>query len=189
MTELTGAYLLLATPLLYLLHALWTVVASGRGTVAACFVAGYLGVALLFRSALPSLVMVPVWLPLLYPYAWLGLAALLWSLPTLRVSRHGLAFPGEPSRVAACFLAVLLLHVGVLLFSPVLYGRPLAAYMLLPPFVAPCCYLLYRAVLSHFRRNGSPRLGWLPLLGLTVLGPVLLAMSAQYLVPISLKLF
>ena len=69
--------LLLLPLVLYTLHALWRLIASDNLTAALAFALAFLMVGIVCRLALPTLPMVPVWLPLLYPYAWVGTGALL----------------------------------------------------------------------------------------------------------------
>ncbi|MGL6048362.1 MAG: hypothetical protein ACRC02_18135, partial [Vogesella sp.] len=96
MSPTLSSALLLLPLVLYTLHALWRLIASDSLPAVLSFALSYLVLGLLCRLALPTLPMVPVWLPFLYPYAWAGVGALLLALATLKVGRNGLRLEGIP---------------------------------------------------------------------------------------------
>lgn len=181
------ASLLLLAPLaLYSLHALWRLIASDSLPAAFAFVGGYLICAILFRITLPSLAVVPIWLPFLFPYAWTGIAALLLASGTLRLGRKGISLDGVPPLLSAYALSQLCLHLGLMALSTVLAGRPLQAYAMLPPLVAASGYLLYRLCLWLSRQNQ----GWLSWPGViitAVAAPLCLGWAVELLVPVLLR--
>lgn len=177
--------LLLLPLVLYTLHALWRLIASDNLTAALAFALAFLMVGIVCRLALPTLPMVPVWLPLLYPYAWVGTGALLLALATLKVGRNGLSLDGIPPLLRVYVLSQLCLHAGVLLLTPLLSGRPAQAYAMLPPLVAGGAYLIYRACLWLSRRQGG--FSWLAVLVATLAAPLLLGWMAELSVPLLLR--
>ncbi|SCK23547.1 hypothetical protein [Vogesella sp. LIG4] len=186
MSPAISSLLLLAPLALYILHALWRLIASECLPAAFAFVGGYFICAILFRLTLPTLAVVPIWLPFLYPYAWTGIAALLLASGTLQVGRNGLRLDGVPPLLTAYALSQLCLHLGLITLSAVLADRPLQAYAMLPPLVAVSGYLLYRLCLQLSRRNE----GWLswPGVALTaVAAPLVLGWTAELLVPLLLR--
>lgn len=185
MSPTLSSALLLLPLVLYTLHALWRLIASDNLPAALSFVLSYLGLGLLCRLALPTLPMVPVWLPLLYPYAWVGVSALLLAVATLRRNRHGLRLEGVPPLLNVYLLSQLCLHAGLLLLTPLLSGRPAQAYAMLPPLVAAGAYLIYRLCLWLTRRQGH--FSWLAVLVATLAAPLLLGWMAELSVPLLLR--
>ena len=151
------------------------------------FALAYLVLGLLCRLALPTLPMVPVWLPFLYPYAWAGMGALLLALTTLKVGRKGLRLEGIPPILSIYVLSQLCMHAGVLLLTPLLSGRPAQAYAMLPPLVATGAYLIYRLCLKLCR--GQAGFSWLAVVVATLAAPLLLGWMAELSVPLVLRHF
>lgn len=173
----------------YILHALWRVIRSGSGAALAAVGAGYLIMAILSKAALPSLENVAIWLPLLYPYAWMGVSALLWTLGRIRLGFGRTDFHGRPTELAIYFHSQLALHLGTLLLSVLMSWQPWWLYVFFPPLMAGIGYLWYRTMLWSSRQCGqdvfirrvSAVLAWLiPLSVLAVttrLAPLLLVFS------------
>lgn len=173
----------------YILHALWRVIRSGSVSAQAAVCAGYLVMAIVSKAALPTLENVALWLPLLYPYAWMAVSALLWSVSTVRVGRVRADVPEQPAELAAYFHSQLALHLGVALLSLSMPWQSWWLYLFFPPVMAGIGYLWYRAMLWHKRQCGqdafirrcSAVLAWLvPLSVLAVtarLTPVLLTLA------------
>lgn len=171
----------------YILHALWRVIRSGSGPALAAVGAGYLIMAILGKAALPSLENVALWLPLLYPYAWMGVSALLWAMA--RVGPGQQDFRGRHAELAIYFHSQLALHLGTLLLSVLMPWQPCWLYLFFPPLVAGIGYLWYRIMLWSNRQSGQDVfirraavvLAWLiPLSVLAVttrLAPLLLVLS------------
>jgi len=142
------------------LFALWRVVASGHGVAQACFVAGYLPLAIVVRLGHPPDPMAPIWAPFLYPYTWGGIAALFWAASQLRASRHGIVVDGTPPRMAAFYLALLALHAGAVLAAPLHSGHVLTLYLMVPPAMVVLALLLYLSISLLFRRAGRTVMSW-----------------------------
>lgn len=172
----------------YILHALWRVMYSGSAVAVAAVGAGYLITAFLSRAALPSLAGVALWLPLLYPYAWMGVSALLWFACTL--GGGGAPAHGDErlSELTAYFHSQLALNVAAVLLSVKLPWQSWWLYLFFPPLLAGIGYFWYRMQLwrdrlhgpDTFIRGGSAVLAWLvPLAVLAVtarLTPLLLTL-------------
>ncbi|WP_215782456.1 hypothetical protein [Paludibacterium sp. B53371] len=154
------------------LFAMWRVVASDHGVAQACFVAGYFPLAIVVRLGRTFDAMAPVWAPFLYPYAWVGLAAVFWAASQIRLTRHGLLIRETPRRMGALYLAALLLHLGVLLAMPLSQGRILSLYLMVPPAMVLLTMLLYFPLCWLMGRQAEGRIGWLPLVLLTLLVPL-----------------
>ena len=185
MSPTLSSALLLLPLVLYTLHALWRLIASDCLTAVLAFAMAYLVAGLACRLALPTLPLVPVWLPMLYPYAWVGTGALLLAMATLQVGRHGLRLQTVPPLMSVYVLSQLCMHAGVLLLTPLLSGRPAQAYAMLPPLVATGAYLIYRLCLWLSRRQGG--FSWLSVLLATVAAPLLLGWMAELSVPLMLR--
>lgn len=180
-----GSLLILLPLLIYFLHGLWRIVACDSLVVAlsACF--AYLIAATLFRGYLPTLPLVPVWLPFLYAYLWLSITALLVFTVSGKVGRKGLGFVGL-SRKMACYLSShLALAAGVMLLNPLLTDRPLQAFMTLPPFVAVAAYVQYQLFCSL--ADEKARLPWWLIVFSMITMPLALAWTAEVLVPLLLR--
>jgi hypothetical protein len=172
----------------YILHALWRVMCSGSGVAVAAVGAGYLITAILSRAALPSLAGVALWLPLLYPYAWMGVSALLWFACTLEVGGVRAHSDERPSELTAYFHSQLALNVGAILLSLELPWQSWWLYLFFPPLLVIIGYFGYRMQLwrdqqrgqDAFMRCSSAVLAWLvPLAVLAVtarLTPLLLTL-------------
>lgn len=181
-----SSLLLLAPLALYVLHALWRLIASDSLPAVLAFIGAYFICAILFRLTLPTLAVVPVWLPFLYPYAWTGIAALLLACGTLEVGRAGIRLQGVPPLMTAYALSQLCLHLGLVTLSTVLADRPLQAYAMLPPLVAAGGYLLYRLCL-WFSQQQQGWLSWPGVIMTAVAAPLLLGWAAELLVPLLLR--
>lgn len=183
----TGWFLLVLVALFYL-HILWRLIASRDGIAQLCFAASFFILALIFRAD-PFLTMLsPVLLPFCYAYAWLGIAAVLWSASSLRVSRLGLAFPERQPQLAALMASQLSLHLGIVAFSRLLDWRPLLSYLMAPPLIMVVSYACYRALLYVMRRQPEARLPWTVFGGMTVISPLLVMWLSDWLAPIVLGL-
>lgn len=139
----------------YILHALWRVIRSGSSSAQAAVCAGYLVMAILSKAALPTLENVALWLPLLYPYAWMAVSALLWSISTLRVGRARPDVSEQSAELAAYFHSQLALHCGVVLLSLPMPWQSWWLYLFFPPVMTGIGYLWYRAMLWHERQRGQ----------------------------------
>lgn len=171
----------------YILHALWRVLRSGSGPALAAVGAGYLIMAILSKAALPSLKNVALWLPLLYPYGWMGVSALLWTASMAGVGRCQHDFRGRRAELASYFHSQLALNLGSLLLAVLMPWQLCWLYLFFPPLVAGVGYFWYRVMLWNGRQGGqdtfirriSAVLAWLlPLSVLAVtarLAPLLLA--------------
>lgn len=171
----------------YWLHGLWRVIASGSGSAQCGFVAAYLVVAIVLRLGLPSLSLIPVWAPFLYPYAWCGVMALFWSAAEMRVSRRGIRFEGEAPRLSAFLLAQLALHVGVIATAHLTAGRSVVIYLTMPPLMACLGLLLYPVFLFISRRRLDGSVGWSSLILFSVAAPLAGIAIAERLVPVLLR--
>lgn len=173
----------------YILHALWRVIRSGSVSALAAVCASYLILAIVSKAALPTLENVALWLPLLYPYAWMAVSALLWSIGTVRLDRAPSDTPVRLVELAAYFHSQLALHVGVVLLSLSMPWQSWWLYLFFPPVMAGIGYFWYRAMLWHERQRGqdvfirrcSAVLSWLVPLSV-------LAVAAR-LIPFLLTLF
>lgn len=180
-----GGLLLLAPLMLYLLHALWRLIASDSIISLLLAVFSYLACALLFRLSLPSLSLAPVWLPFAYPYLWMGVAGILAIICCGKMSRGGLALPCLPLRMATYLIAQGSLLLGLLLLNLPLGGRPVQALVALPPFVAVAGYLLYRLLLQQSK--GSNLTPWWGIALALSLPSLLLGWQAEILLPLLLR--
>lgn len=187
MPELSSS-LLLAPLALYILHALYRLIASESLPAVLAFIFGYFTVALVCRLTLPTLAMLPVWLPFLYPYAWTGTGAVLLACCCLKVGRNGVQLEGIPPMMQAFALSQLCLHLGLIMLTSALGGRPMQAYAMLPPLVAASGYGLYRLCLWHTRRQHG-WLSWSGILACTLLAPLAMGWMAEWLVPVLLRHF
>lgn len=185
MTLAFSTLFLVAPLLLYLLHALWRLIASDNliSTLVAVF--AYLLSAVLFRLCLPTLSLLPVWLPFLYAGLWLGLAGLLAIIACGDAQWDGLRLRGLSQKTGCYFMAQFSLLYGIVLLNPVLSGKPLQAFVALPPFAAISGYLLY-CILLRISRNRQ-RTPWWALVFAVVLPPIVLSWVAEILVPLLLR--
>lgn len=183
MTATLGGWVLILLLVAYCLHIFWRQIAARSLVASAAFVAGYFMLAMLFRLSDPYQLLRPVWLPFIYCYAWLAIAAAIWLLATGRPSRRGLSFPGEPPRISALLASQLSFSLGSLLTSPLLGWRPMAAYIMLPPLIAIISYLLYRLFLLVLQRRGGDSLPWTLLLLSTLLSPWCSMLLGSWLAP------
>lgn len=172
MTLFSLSTLFLAMVAGFWLFAMWRVVASNHGVSQACFVAGYFPLAIVVRLGRTFDAMAPIWAPFLYPYVWVGLAAVFWAASQLKPTRHGLLISDTPRCMAALYLAALLLHIGVLLAIPLSQGRILSLYLMVPPAMVLLAFLLYFALCWLMHRQTEVCIGWLPLVLLTLLAPL-----------------
>ena len=90
MTATLGGWLLILLLLAYLLHILWRQIAARSPVAIASFIAAYFVLAAFFRLSEPYTPLRPVWLPFVYSYSWLAIAAALW-LPASACSTTKLA--------------------------------------------------------------------------------------------------
>jgi hypothetical protein len=167
----------------YLLHILWRQIAARSPVAIAAFIAGYFLLATMFRLSEPYQVLRPIWLPLVYSYAWLAIAAAIWLPATASASRAGCSFPGESPRITA-LLPRSSLGLGCLDLSV----SGLAPDGCLCDAAADDRgdqLLLYRVFLLVLLRNKQGRLSWGVLLASTLLSP-LLCMLGGWLAPILL---
>lgn len=185
MTPSLSSLILLSPLLLYLLHALWRLIASDSVTAVLAVVSAYVVSAVFFRLYLPSLALVPVWLPLFYAYLWLGLAGALALLGCGEFRRSGVLLRGLSLKMGSYFLSQACLLAGMLLLNPLLAGRPLQALATLPPFVALTGYALYRTLLAISRPQ--QRTPWWGILFALLVPPLLLGWIAEILVPLFLR--
>ena len=183
MTATLGGWILILLLTAYLLHILWRQIAARSPVALAAFVAAYFLLAAMIRLAEPYHPLRPVWLPLVYSYAWLAVAAAIWLPATARASRSGLHFPGEPPRITALLLSQLTLGLGCLLTSPFMDWRPLAAYIMLPPMIVVISYLLYRLFLLLLLRSKQDGLSWAVVLASTLLSPLGCSLLGGWLAP------
>lgn len=139
----------------YISHALWRVIRSGSGEALAVLGAGYLIVAILSKAALPSLANVALWLPLLYPYAWMGVSGVLWAIGRLRAGWGSSAAPDRPAELVAYFHSQVALNLGALLLSLVMPWQSWWLYLFFPPLMVGVGYLWYRAMLWRERQGGQ----------------------------------
>ncbi|KMN33110.1 MULTISPECIES: hypothetical protein [Chromobacterium] len=186
MTATPTGWFLLALIALFYLHILWRLIASRDGIAQACFAASFFILALAFRKDVFLTALSPVLLPFCYAYAWLGIAAVLWSASSLRVSRLGLAFPERQPQLAALMASQLSLHLGIVAFSRVLDWRPLLSYLMAPPLIVVVSYLGYRTLLYVMRHQPEARLPWPVFAGMTLISPLLVMWLADWLAPIVL---
>lgn len=152
------------------LHILWLLVRRPDGIAIASFVAAWLMLAIGTKALKPSLPVTAVWLPLLYPYALLGLAAVLLLLVRLR-RPVGLALsrffsPPAHDGLHSLLVAAVLGHIALGLLS--FYSRgTMTAYLFAPPLLSLCVLTYsYLIRLCQYRRAHRP-LGLLPVLLLT----------------------
>lgn len=186
MTATIGGWALILLLTAYLLHILWRQIAARSPVAIAAFVAGYFLLAAMIRLAEPYQVLRPIWLPLVYSYAWLAITAAIWLPASASASRGGLCFPGESPRITALLASQLTLGLGCLLTSPVLDWRPMAAYIMLPPMIVVISYLLYHLFLLVLLHSKQYRLSWTLLLASTLLSPLLCSLLGGWLAPILL---
>ncbi|TDR71654.1 hypothetical protein [Paludibacterium purpuratum] len=168
------------------LFALWRVVASGNGISQACFVAGYFPLAIVIRLGRPSDLMAPIWAPFLYAYTWSGIAALFWAASQLRPTRRGLAVADTPPRMAAFYLALLVLHIDVALAAALSYDRALALYLMVPPAMAMLAMLLYLGFCRLTVRPERTMVNW-GSLALLMLFPLAWFKLCEFAVPVVLR--
>jgi hypothetical protein len=181
--------LLVAILAAYLLHAMWRVAAGRDGVATACLVAGYLTLGILLRLTRPDQPMSPLLLPFVYPYAWLGLAALFWLPVAVRPTRAGLVLCAGSAKVGGILLSALLLHVGILALAPLTGAGSLTMYLLLPPLVALQAWLVGQVFFLLLRRSDKPYIGWLSLVALTLIPGAVSLGLARALVPVLLRYF
>ena len=186
MTATPTGWLLMALVASYLLHVYWRLIAGRSGVAVASFVAGYFVLSFMFRHSDPIQPLRPIWLPFVFGYVWVSIAAAFWVLGVGRISRQGLHFTGEEPRLAALFSSQLTLTAGTALLSPWLEWRPLAAYVMLPPLVVVLSYIFYRFYADFFRRRQAVSLPWVVLLGCLLLMPLVLMGLGHWLAPILL---
>ncbi|WP_232219883.1 hypothetical protein [Pseudogulbenkiania sp. MAI-1] len=111
--------------------------------------------AIVSKAALPTLENVALWLPLLYPYGWMAVSGLLWSVSTVRLGRVRSDAPDRQAVLAAYFHAQLALHVGVVLLLLSMPWQAWWLYLFFPPVMAGIGYLWYLAMLWHQRQRGQ----------------------------------
>lgn len=152
------------------MHILWLLVRQLDGIAIASFTAAWLMLAIGAKALRPSLPATAVWLPLLYPYALLGLAAVLILLIRLRrpVGRTLTRFFSPPAHdgLHSLLVAAVLGHIALGLLA--FYSRGAAtAYLFAPPLLSLCILAYsYLIRLYQYRRARRP-LGLLPVLLLT----------------------
>lgn len=179
---------LLALLGMFYLHVLWRLIADRDACATACFAAAYLILASTLKLSQPPFLLAPILLPFIYCYAWLGVAAVLWSACFMRAGRRELGFPGRSPKLAALFASQLALHIGVLGLSPWLDWRPLAIYVMAPPLVVVVSYPAYRLLLYVARRRGDSAFPWTIWGGLCLLMPLALLLLERWLAPLILPL-
>ncbi|WP_374556765.1 hypothetical protein [Aquitalea pelogenes] len=101
MTATLGGWLLILLLLAYLLHILWRQIAARSPVAIASFIAAYFVLAAFFRLSEPYTPLRPVWLPFVYSYSWLAIAAALWLPASACPTRRGLLLPAESPRIAS----------------------------------------------------------------------------------------
>lgn len=179
--------LLVAILAAYLLHALWQMARARDGVGAAALVAAYLTVGALVRLARPEQPVSPLLAPFVYPYAWLGMAALFWLPAAMRPAKDGLHLRYGTPAPAATLLSALCLHVGVMTLAPLTDAGSLAMYLLLPSLMALQAWLVEFFLRRALARSPDARVGWLPLAALTLAPVALSLVLARILVPILLR--
>ena len=184
--SLIGSGLFLLLPLgFYLLHALWRLIASDSLIARLAVIFSYICCAWLFRLYIPTLPTLPLWLPFLYGYIWLGGAGTLALLASGRFSLSGVWLEGMSLRMGCYFLAQSSLLIGTLALDPLLAGRPLQALASLPPLVAILAYWQYRMLFNiSLKQQRTP---WWALGFVTIITPVGLCWLAELLVPLLLR--
>lgn len=154
----------------YILHAVWRVMRSGSGIAWAVLVAGYLVSAWLSKAALPSLAGVALWLPLLYPYAWMAVSALLWFACTMTPGVEQAPHVEDLSELTAYFYSQLAFNLAVALLSAALPWQSWWLYLFFPPLMVGIGYFWYRMRLwrdtqqlgaDDVMRRGAAILAWL----------------------------
>lgn len=173
----------------YWLHALWRVLASGNGSMQASFVAAYLIIAVGARHALPKTLLIPVWSPFLYGYAWCAAGGALWLISQAHVSRRGIALDASSPRLSAFLLAQLVLTLGVGATTHLTQGRSAMLYFALPPLMAVLGMLLYPVFVFLAKRRRDCTVGWSPLILFGVATPLAGVALAERLVPLLLRHF
>ena len=186
MTATLGGWLLILLLLGYLLHILWRQIAARSPVAIASFIAAYFVLAAFFRLSEPYTPLRPVWLPFVYSYSWLAIAAALWLPASARPTRRGLLLPAESPRIAALLVSQLCFTLGSLLTAPALEWRPMAAYVMLPPLMAVLSYLLYRVFLFFLQRSKCGVLSWRLLLIGTIAAPIASMWLGGWIAPILL---
>lgn len=181
MSPFLASLLVLAPLMLYLLHALWRLIASDHVISLLSAVFAYCISALLFRLLFPTLPLMPLWLPLLYGYLWLGLTGVLVMIACGNWRRDGLQLQGLSLKMSCYLMAQSSLLGAMLLLNNVLSDRPLAALAALPPFVAMAGYLLYRVLLRI--SAGRARIAWWAMLLPAVAMVLVLCWGAEMMVP------
>jgi len=179
--------ILLSVIALFLLHGLWRVLASGSGVAAAGLFASYWLIAIPVKLMLPDLPLTPIWLPFVYPYALMALAALLWLLCYGKLSRRGISFPEVPPLLSAYFLAQLTVLVGFVALAWLFSWRTLLAYSTLPPLLCGMSYLAYRCFAFRLQSQTQASFSWRWLGSGALLSPLLVLLSGDWLVPILLE--
>jgi hypothetical protein len=168
---------------LYSLYALWRVIASGNGCAQTGFAAAYLLVALAARNFLPEEILTPIWIPLIYPYAWCALTGVFWSVAHMQVSRRGVRFDGQAPRLSAFLLAQMALHLGILASAHLTRGRSLILYGTLPPVMVCLGMALYAIFLFIARRRSDGTVGWSPLIVFSILTPLIGILFSERVIP------
>ena len=186
MTATLGGWLLILLLLAYLLHILWRQIAARSPVAIASFIAAYFVLAAIFRLSEPYTPLRPVWLPFVYSYSWLAIAAALWLPASACPTRRGLLLPAESPRIAALLVSQLCFTLGSLLTSPALEWRPMAAYVMLPPLMAVLSYLLYRVFLFSLLRSKDGVLSWRLLLIGTIAAPIASMWLGGWIAPLLL---
>jgi hypothetical protein len=178
--------ILLLVVALFLLHGLWRVLASCIGVAVAGLAGSYWLIAIPVKLLLPNLPLTPIWLPFLYPYALMAVAALLWLLCYGRLSRRGISFPEAPPLLSAYFLAQLTVLFGFVVLAWLFSWRTLLAYSTLPPLLCGMSYLAYRCFAFRLRQQASASFSWRWLGSGALLAPVVVLVSGDWLVPMLL---
>ncbi|MDN0076865.1 hypothetical protein QU481_18635 [Crenobacter sp. SG2303] len=180
------AVVLFSVVALFLLHGLWRVLVSGSGVAAASLAASYWLIAIPFKLMLPDLPLTPIWLPFLYPYALMAMAALLWLVCYGRFSRLGISFPEAPPLLSAYFLAQLTMLVGFVVLAWLFSWRTLLAYGTLPPLLCGMSYIAYRCFAFRLQEQASASYSWHWLGSGALMAPVVVVVSGDWLVPVLL---
>jgi|GEM_PF-3553198 len=186
MTATPVGWALICLLIAYYLHILWRQISARSPVATTAFVAAYFILASLLRLNDPSQLLRPVWLPFIYGYAWLALSAAIWMPVTARCSRCGVEFPGESRQIAALLSSQLVLNAGILLSSPLLDWRPMAAYIMLPPVMVVFSYGLYRLFAWRMQKKPGHVLSWRFLLTMLLLSPLACMAVGTWLAPLLL---
>ena len=164
---MSGAVLLALLPIAAVnLYLLWWLIVRQDAQITASVLAGWLILALASKAMRPEQALVPVWLPFLYPYVWLGLAAVLWMLMAGRQSGGRVAArfaPAAHDGLQAVMVAALLLHAS--LAMALLVASPLARLYVFSPSLLCLLLLACTFIVRLYQLRRGPR----PLGGLFVL--------------------